>query len=244
MKLSEGIVINSIKYQETSKIITILTTNGIDSYYVKGGAKYKSKNFSYSNELTKIAFDYSKKNEESIKILTTGTILNNYSNIKQSFEKLNDCFILLEVLNALGKQITDYNLLYNFVCEILDLLDSTPYCPYYIVIFRLKLLYLLGVGPIFSRCVSCNSKTDLVGFAFEYGGVCCKKCVDGIEVLSKELTETLKYLYLCKLENFDLEIIKKFNVDIMLIQRFLDSYYEHFLGFKSKAKNVLDALKG
>lgn len=243
MKLNEGVIIKSLKYQESSKIITILTNEGLSSYYVKGGAKYKSKNFSYSNELTKIAFDFSQKNNDSLKILTTGTILNNFSNIKQSFEKLNDCFLLLELIDSLGNQITDYQILYDFVNEILTLIDEEEYSPFFIIIFRLKLLYLLGVGPIFSRCVSCSKKEDLIGFVFEFGGMCCKKCVDGMSVLSKELTEIIKYLYLTKLENVDMNLVNEFRKDINLLIKFIDSYYENFLGFKSKAKKVLDSMK-
>lgn len=243
MKLSEGIITKSIKYQETSKIITILTNEGLSNYYVKGGAKYKSKNFSYSNELTKIGFDFSEKNQDSLKILTSGTIINNYSNLKQSFDKLNDCFLIMELINTLGKQISDYEILYNFLDDILTIIDERSYSAYYLIVFRLKLLYLLGVGPIFSRCVNCDEKDDLVGFAFEYGGMCCKRCASGMELLNNDLTNLIKFLYLVKLENLDHELVMKLESDTSLIGKFLDSYYEHFLGFRSKASKVIEKLR-
>lgn len=240
MKLSEGIIVKSIKFQESSKIITIVNEEGLSTYFVKGAANYKSRNFSYSNELTKIAYDFNQKTKDSLKILTTGNIIDNYSNIKQSFEKLNDCFLIIELINHLGNHISDFKTLYNFIDDILKIINEREYSEYYYIIFRLKLLYLLGIGPIFSRCVNCNNQADLIGFVYELGGMCCKNCLgNNYKTLSNELTEVIQFLYLTKLNYLTCEVISKIKYDGDLINKFLDNYYEHFLGFRSKASKVI-----
>lgn len=244
MKLSEGIIVKSLKYQENSKIITILNEESLSTYYVKGGASFKSRNFSYSNELTKIGFDFNQKAKDSLKILTTGTIINNYSNIKQSFEKLNDCFLIMESINYLGDHINDFSTLYQFLDDILKIIDERVYSSYYLIIFRLKLLYLLGVGPVFSKCVNCTSPNNLVGFVFEHGGMYCSECSTlGMQYISKALTESLRFLYITKLENLSYEVIDGLEYNTNLISKFLDNYYEHFLGFKSRANTVIEKMK-
>lgn len=244
MKLNEGIIIKSLKIQETSKIITIISEEGLNNFFVKGGGNFRSRNFSYSNELTKIGYDFSKKTNDSLKILTFGMIIDNYSSIKQSFSKLNDCFLILELITHLGNHINDFKTLYKFIDDILKLINEREYSSYYLLIFRLKLLYLLGIGPVFSKCVSCGKNTDLVGFVFEYGGMYCKSCTnDTHQYLSKELTENVKFLYLTKLENFSIDLINSLNFDTGLISKALDKYYEHFLGFKSKARIVIEKMQ-
>lgn len=244
MKLSEGIIVKSIKYQENSKIITILTEENLSTYYVRGGASYKSRNFSYSNELTKIAFDFTEKSKDSLKILTSGTILEYYSSIKQSFNKLNDSFLIMEIINYLGNHINDFKTMYDFLGDILKLIDDNEYSPYYLIIFRLKLLYLLGVGPAFSRCINCNSKENLVGFVFDHGGMYCKDCTNPAhQYISSELLNILKYLYLTKLDAINFELAFKFKENVIDIKRFLDLYYETFLGYKSRANTVIEKMK-
>ena len=98
MRLNEGIIVKSLKYQETSKIITIINEEELATYFVKGGANFKSRNFSYSNELTKIGYDFSQKTKDSLKILTTGTIIDNYSSIKQPITSNNQCQLILPIL--------------------------------------------------------------------------------------------------------------------------------------------------
>lgn len=244
MKLSEGIIVKSLKYQENSKIITIINQDELTTFYVKGGASFKSRNFSYSNELTKIAYDYNQKSKDSLKILTSGTILDNYSNIKQSFEKLNDCFMIMESINQLGNHISDFKTLYEFLDEILKIINERDYSPYYLIIFRLKMLYLLGIGPMFSKCVNCSATTNLVGFAYELGGMYCRDCLsEAHQFLDNELLEHIKFLYLTKLNMFSDELVKTLNFDTILISKFLDNYYEHFLGFKSRAKSVIEKMR-
>ena len=85
MELIEGIVINSNKYRESSKIIYILTKNEFKSLLVKSSLNYNSKNFAYSQDLTKIGFDCTLSNKNTFDILKTGTIINTYKNIKNNY---------------------------------------------------------------------------------------------------------------------------------------------------------------
>lgn len=243
MILSEGIIVKVAKFQESSKIITILNEYEMSNYYVKSGYNYKSHNFHYSNELTKIAYDFSAKNKDSLKILKSGKVLNNYTSIKTDFQKLKDCLLIIEAIYLLGNHINDFKILYNFLNDTLDIIDDRPYSPYYLIIFKLKLLYLLGIGPIFTKCTSCDSKENLKGFVFADGGMICSNCERGYKkYLSNNLVSVLKLLYLTKLENItDSFLIQIPNYQTEIFE-FLDLYYEHFLGYKSIANKIIEEL--
>ena len=75
MELTEGIILKTIKYQENSKLCYIITKDGLETALVRASLDYKSKNFSYSQELTKINFAISKSKKNSFDIMTTGALV-------------------------------------------------------------------------------------------------------------------------------------------------------------------------
>ena len=80
MELKEGIVIKSTKYLENSKLINILTKEGLKTYLVKGGMKLTHKASSYTQDVSLIQFDYS--SGKGFDILTSGKVIDSYLNIK------------------------------------------------------------------------------------------------------------------------------------------------------------------
>jgi DNA repair protein RecO (recombination protein O) len=243
MQLREGIIVRSQKYQENSKIITLVNEDSLTTFLVRGAASMKSHNFSYANEITKIAYDANTKRQNSFNILTNGKVIDNYSSIKTDFNKLNDCLLIIEATNQLGDHIEDFKTFYYFLAQILNLINTYQYNQYYLVIFRLKLLYLLGVGPIFSKCIDCESKDNLIGFDFESGGMKCKNCASNTVLYKGEVIEILKFLYLTKLEYLTNEVINKLPDYIDEALKFLDEYYNHYLGYSSRAEKVIKKMR-
>ena len=90
MELREGIILKTIKYQENSKIAYIITKDGLVTALIRASLEYKSKNFAYSQELTKIEFDISKSKRNSFDILTSGRLVESYLNIKKDYNTLFD----------------------------------------------------------------------------------------------------------------------------------------------------------
>ena len=243
MKLREGIIVKSQKYQENSKIITLVNEEGLTTLLVRGASNIKSRNFSYSNELTKIGYDISNKGTNSFHILTTGTIINNYSTIKTDFNRLNDALTILEAINHLGTHIEDFKLFYQFTDQILENINN-EYSPYYLTVFRLKLLYLLGIGPIFSKCTACEGKDNLIGFDLLSGGMKCINCIEKDDVIyKKEVIEIVKFLYLTKLEFLTPDVLNKVPKLSLEVNQFLDQYYSHYLGYNSIVDKVIKKMK-
>lgn len=237
VELEQGIVLKTIDYQENSKIIYILTNEGIKSAIVRGAKNIKSHTYSYAQPLVKIEFEIKKE-----KYIGANKILNNYNNIKFDFDKVSCCLKIIEICYTLGEHITDSKLFYQFTSDILDLIEKTnKKYEVYELIFKIKTLYLLGVAPVFSKCVSCGNKENLVGFAFNFGGMKCSNCMQIDEfIYPSDTIKEIKNIYLIKLEKLVLLIQNdelKYNYD--KISRFLDLYYEQYLGFVSKVKKVL-----
>ncbi len=242
MELKEGIILKTQIYQENSKILTIISESGLSTMLARGAASQKSHNYGYATEFTKIAFAVSEKGSHSFPIMTQGTIGNNFSRIKTDLPRLKDAMVIVDSVLQLGDHMDDSVTLYHFLDEILSRINA-EYTPYYLVIFRLKLLYLLGVGPIFSKCVNCEATTELYGFDLINGGMICSNCQHSdVTFVNREVIEIIKFLYLTKMAFLTYEVISKVPDKIMEIDNFLDAYYQHFLGYSSRAEKIIKKL--
>lgn len=237
MELKEGLVIKTINYQDNAKIIYLITDEGKKSIIVKGATNMKSHTFSYAQELTHLAFDTKDK------YLSTGKIINSFINIKNDFKKLESCLLILEITYDLIDHINNYNIFYYFLLEILNLMNNTNNHELLELIFRVKILYLLGVAPVFTECVDCKTKENLLGFSFYDGGMKCKDHLfAGDNVVDHNTINLLKYLYISKLNKLSLSLDE---VDFSYNEAnlFLNSYYDYYLGFKSRVERVLSKFK-
>ena len=238
MELEKGIVLKTIDYQENSKIIYLLTNRGIVSAIVRGAKNLKSHTYAYAQPLVKIEFELKKD-----RYIGANRIINNYNNIKLDFKKMSCCLKIIEICYVLGEHITDMNLFFDFTNEILDLIElNNESYDIYELIFKIKTLYLLGVAPVFSKCVSCGKKENLKGFAFNNGGMKCSDCIKLDDfIYPSETIKEIKNIYLIKLDQLNLLIKEKqLKYDYSKINRFLELYYEQYLGFISKVNKVLN----
>ena len=237
MELEQGIVLKTIDYQENSKIIYLLTNNGIKSAIVRGAKNLKSHTYSYAQPLVKIDFELKKD-----RFIGAFKIIDNYNNIKLNFDKLTHSLKIIEICYTLGEHITDSKLFYSFTTKILELINNKENnFDIYELIFKIKTLYLLGVAPVFSKCVICDSKENLEGFSFNNGGMKCSDCIKNDDfIYPKETITEIKNIYLIKLNELNLLINEnKLKYNYNKINRFLELYYEQYLGFQSKVNKVL-----
>jgi DNA repair protein RecO (recombination protein O) len=237
MNLTEGIVVKTINYQDNAKIVYLITANGKKSIIVKGATNLKSHTFSYAQELTKLGYDIKDK------YLSAGKIINSYSNIKSSYDKIHSALLIIEIAYDLIDHINDFDTFYTFLDNVLSLIDGQDYYQILELIFRVKTLYLLGVSPIFTRCIECESKENLVGFSFYNGGMKCTNCVTHDDLIYKdEVILSLKQLYLIKLEDLE-KNLDKIVINYDELNLFLNRYYEHYLGFVSRVSRIFTKME-
>lgn len=238
MVLKEGIVVRTNRYQDNDKIITVITVEGKDSIILKGATNLKGHTFRYSNELTKIGYETNRN------YLRAGKVINTYSNIKNNYKKLESGLKIIEISNLLNEHINDFTTFYYFLDDVLSLLDEMKYNKLIELTFRVKILYLLGVAPIFTRCVDCGCKENLVNFSFNSGGMKCDKCISNEDIIvNKSVIYLLKLLYLTKLNQLTLNFNHINEINYEEVDLFLNSYYEHYLGFKSNVKRIFSKMK-
>lgn len=233
MELIEGIVVNTNKYQESSKIIYVLTKNEFKSLLVKSSLNYNSKNFAYSQELTKIGFLCTESNKNTFDIMKSGMVYETYKNIKDNYEKLLIVSKILNLVYRYHEHITDFSNLYNLLDYALNGINNSNIAnyKYYDIIFKSKFLYLLGSGPNFNGCTVCDKKDAHLSFSIQNGGLVCSKCRDGY-TYSGEFVEVLKILYLGKINILNDDLLNELPDYYSLINDLLSKYYYHYYSIR------------
>ena len=239
MSLLTGIIVKSINYQDSSKIIYVITKDGLMSLLVRGANKIKAKNFGYSQIITKISFDYLDGKDKKFNILKQAEIKDNYSLLKSNYEKMQIAFLVLEYAYEFINHINDQALFYDFLNYTLKNITENNEL-IYVLIFKLKLLYLLGIAPVFSKCIECNKDENLIGFSFDKAGMICKTCFNDKENLfTGSSLLIIRVLFLTKPQDINNELLNSLDINFEEISLFLNLYYQKYLGFNSKVEKVI-----
>lgn len=237
MDLIEGIVINQIKYQENSKIIYVLTKDSLKSLLVKSSCNFNSKNYSYSQELQKLNFGYNESKKNTFDILTSASIIETYRFIKNNYDLLTLAVDMLKKTYQTFEHVNNCTNLYELLSFCLDKMncENIIISKYYYLIFKLKLLYLLGIGPNFKGCTKCLKK-EVDYFSIIDGGLICKECLtnenNNKDLYKGDYITVMKLLYLGKFEVLSYEFIESIvNINDYFdsINSLINKYYQNYI---------------
>lgn len=233
----EGIVVSCMDYLESSKIVNLLTNDGIISLIVKGSKNIKNKNHVIGN-MTYAKFNIFYK-EGKLSNLNSFDIINNFKNIRINYELINYSSTLINISKRivnLDNNINIYNILIDALCKIDDLyndnrdnIDTTCYYKTIFDIVLIKYLKYLGV-PIYPYCIKCGS--DKVYAISSDLSFICDICY------TNEIVKDMKTIkYIKMFDSIDIKKICKINMDLNVINEihsFVLDYYEKYTGIYIK----------
>ena len=238
IKTIEGIIIGEKSYGETSKILDILTKEyGILGVLSKGCKKLKSNLRSISQNFTYASFEICYK-ENKLSILISGDVINPFSNIKKSIDKISYLNYISELTKQVLKESRISNIYDIYINAILKIEDE--FDPMVITnILELKYMDFLGITPSFNGCVVCGNQNVLT-LSSSKGGYVCKNHVDSDYIVSSKtikIIKMLKYVDISKISKLDLSSEVKNEIN-----DFIDDYYDRYTGLYLKSKEFLKKL--
>lgn len=238
IKKFEGIVISTVNYKESSKIINVFTKDdGIVGLMAKGAKKANSKISYGSDVLSYGSFYVNVKNDHSMANLVEVDIINPFKVIRKDIIKLNYAIYLLELASQVYRHDNDkeiYCLLKEGLIKIND--DFDPRVITNIV--ELKMLHFLGIKPSIDCCVQCGNSNDIVTISSYKGGYLCKECARGEKIFNLKTIKLIRMFYYV-----DLGKITKLDISDHIkeeIGMFIDEYYDRYSGLYLKSKNFLN----
>lgn len=239
IKKIEGIVTSERSYQDSSKIIQVLTFElGIIDILAKGAKSLKSPLRSGTRKLTRGYF-YIYYKEDKLSTLSSVDIIDYYKEIQKDMEKISYASYLLDLATQIMKQ-NQNPIIYSLLIDTLDKIEQ-GYSPSFLAnILELKYLDYLGVKPIIDACSVCGSKHHIATLSSERGGYVCNSCLTDEIIVNEKTIKMVRMLYYVDISKINkLEISEEVRKEI---NRFIENYYERYTGLFLKTKNLLKNL--
>lgn len=201
-----GLVIRSVDYGETSKIITIFSeSNNFESVLAKGVKTPKSKKINLSSLFTEVDLEVSSKGE--LKFLKDGSVVNSNVRIIKSIENITFSQFCVDIIERTLVQNEENQDVYKLLLKTLDYLENTENKIRLMNMFLIKYISMIGFKPNLNYCVSCGDKiSENIYFSFSRGGIVCVEDRGPNSILLK--SEEYVYFKTILLEIFE-------NIDII-----------------------------
>ena len=234
----EGFVISETPFGETSKIINLITRNGLKGILCKGAKSLKNINRSVTTKFTYGKYIIFDKKEKS-SILKEGSIINDFSNIKSDIILIGYMTYLSDLVYQVVKQNCSSEI-YDIFISALEKINEGKNPMIISNIFEVKMLDYLGVGINLDCCNNCGTNKNIVTINADLGGYVCSDCYNGEYIYDAKV---IKMLRMYKLVNIDSISDLKISDNIVFeINRFLNIYYNRFTGLYLKSKKFLQEL--
>ena len=238
-KKIEGVIVSEYPFEESSKIINILTKDGEYNIIAKGAKKIKSPLFAVTNKFTLGIFNIQYK-EKGLSKLIDADIINNYSTIKKDINKVSYVTYITELCLKVYKHEPSSNI-YDLYLVSLNKINEGYNYEIIFNILRLKLLDYLGIKPVIDKCIECGNTHNIVTISSYLGGYVCKDCYRNEKIVSPKTISLIRMLYyvdMSKITKLDIskEILKE-------IEDFINDYYDRYSGIYLKSKTLLDYIK-
>jgi DNA repair protein RecO (recombination protein O) len=234
----EGIVVSERDYGETSKIVNLLTEEGIIGLMAKGAKTMKSDLRSITGKLAYGKFNIYYK-EGKLSTLASGDIVDYFKEVRKDITKISYASFLLELADQIMRQ-TDEKQVYHLLINALTKINE-GYDPLVITnIVELKYLDYLGVMPNIDGCSICGSANNIKTISSDVGGYICAKCHKNEPIKDEKTIKLIRMFYyvdISKISQLDISISVKKEIN-----DFLDSYYDKYTGLYLKNKAFLKNL--
>jgi DNA repair protein RecO (recombination protein O) len=240
---TSAIVLKSINWKDTSKIITLFTREiGKINVIAKGARRTNS---SYRGILESInlieAVIYISANRQ-LQILGQTTLEDSFRIIRTDYHKTGYVFAILEITDKILHQGEGDSIFFDFLVTLMKDIQkiSNPMITFWY--FLLKISSYLGFRPEFKSCSICSGEIDTgtVIFSVRDGAVVCDNCCSVTGNEWKFSSSVRSFLYQLQKANHKTLSVKSFDVDDKF--PFTD-FLLNYLRFHSEEKLEISALK-
>jgi DNA repair protein RecO (recombination protein O) len=177
---TEAIVLRSIDYGESDKIVTFYTFEFGKVKGIAKGARRSKKRFANVLELfSRLQLIFSRRNYDSLAFIEEGSVIDSYSRIRNDLYKTLFASYMMDVTDHFTVENKKNEELFRLVQGFLELMASGSASEDMIRFFEIRLLKLAGYEPVLDRCVACKTPVEdgnSYHFSVRDGGLKCGFC--------------------------------------------------------------------
>lgn len=236
LKTITGVVVSETPFAENSKILNILTEDGIVGVMAKGCKNLKSPLRVISSKLVYGNFTIY-YHEDKLSTLKEGAIIDNFSNIKLDLTLISYLTYITELVTQVVKQNSDPEI-YNLYIKTINKINEGLNPKVMMNILEIKLLDYLGVGISLNGCAKCGTTKNIITIDPDVGGYVCQDCYTNEIIYDEKTRKMLRMYYLVDIDSIKELKIKDYVIDN--INHFLNVYYDRYTGLYIHSKDFLN----
>jgi DNA repair protein RecO (recombination protein O) len=182
---TEAVVLKTIKYRETSKIVTFFTKeHGKLSGIIKGARSSKNMFGTALEPMSHVSLVVYEKKGRDIQTVTQCEVVQSYRHLFEDLDKMVVGMAVIELVRDIAHEQEKNVPLFDFLVKTLSALNSaTGNAVNLFYSFEIHLADILGFHPSFSKCFSCGKQVvsqvegvKRIEFHLEKGAPICGQC--------------------------------------------------------------------
>jgi DNA repair protein RecO (recombination protein O) len=191
---TDAIVLKTMKFRDTSKIVTFYTRRyGKLKGVAKGARQMKSKFGASLEPMTRVALVLYRKEHRDLQLVSQCDIVRYYKRIHSEIERMSVALSILDLVNQLAHDEEENADLYRLLVETFEQLEQTSknFVNLFYA-FELRLAGLFGFSPALEVCRRCGRKVDEfrgegpVILQLSRGGILCPQCARSAKTLTSQ----------------------------------------------------------
>ncbi|TCI25703.1 DNA repair protein RecO [Exiguobacterium sp. SH3S2] len=236
-----GIVIRTVNYGESNKVVTLFTEElGKVAVMARGAKKPGSRLHAASQPFVEAVYIFPAS--RGLGQLKSSDVITSYPEIRKDVERMAYAVYLLELVDKTVEDRVPNRPLYRILNDALQALNAGMDPEIITHHFELRIMYLLGVAPVLTGCVRCNDVTDPMFFSVTSGGFLCSRHQEAGSIQMSERLAKLLYL-LSRHELSEFSNVPLTKETRLLLRQLFDAYMDSYSGLNLKTKRVLDQMQ-
>lgn len=238
----EGIVIRTIDYGESNKIVTLFTREWGKVAAMAKGAKKPSSRLSAITQLFTYGH-YLIQKSQGIGSMQQGEVIQTMRGIQEDIFATAYASYIAELTDRATEEKRPNPYLFELLLQTLHYMSEGLDLDILTYIYEMKMLNVLGLYPKLDECVVCKQTEGRFAFSVKEGGFLCDRCYDKDPYHFSISPSTVKLLRL--FYYIDLERLGKISVRDETkkeLYRVISAYYDEYSGLMLKTKRFLNQL--
>ncbi|MCS5620719.1 MAG: DNA repair protein RecO [Nitrospinaceae bacterium] len=194
---TRALVIKSINFSESDRLVTFMTENqGKVKCVAKGARKVKNRFWGALEPMSLIHLIYFGKEHQSLFRLNHCDIIESFQTIRDDFDKLYTGVYFLDLIDSMilegHREKKIFALLYQSLAALNQQTELEPLRR----LFEIRLLSLSGYTPQLEHCVLCKSlpENGKIPFSYAHNGILCIACSNRARIDIQLSTGTRNYI--------------------------------------------------
>lgn len=234
---SDAIIIKSMKYGDSSKIISVFSKEyGKISFLAKGAYQKKSKFAGILETMNEINATFYLKNNTDLFVISSADLINSCQNLSANINHFAVGLLILEALSIIKENRIPDDFVYNNISEILHKLKEIPANP---ISYFVKMMLILAEATGYELATEhLISQDNFLFINLENGQIIKQKNLD-LKHLFRVKTKIYNKFY--EINNTDNSFLDDVSFDLNEtndIIRFFEFYFGYHLDRKIQFKSV------